>query len=85
LYTLQKTGMLPGIVTLKIPAGVSSGQTLRLRGKGWIKRKNGRGDLLVKLKIVSPKHLSPIERECYEKIRANRSFNPRGDLTRMKL
>jgi curved DNA-binding protein len=74
-----------GIATLTIPAGVRSGQTLRLRGKGWIKPKGGRGDLLVKLQIVSPKHLSPIERECYEKIRANRSFNPRGDLTRMKL
>ncbi len=74
-----------GSVTVTIPAGVRSGQSLRLRGKGWTQPQGGRSDQIVKLQIVSPKELSEIERECYEKIRANSSFDPRTDLERVKL
>lgn len=66
-----------GRVTLSVPKGVRSGQSLRLRGKGWTQPKGGRSDLIVKLQIVSPKELSEIEQDCYEKIQANSSFNPR--------
>ncbi|QLE49230.1 J domain-containing protein [Nostoc sp. C057] len=69
-----------GSVTLSVPKGVRSGQSLRLRGKGWTQPKGGRTDLIVKLQIVSPKELSKIERDCYEKIQANSSFNPRTAL-----
>ena len=72
-------------VTMTIPSLVRSGQSLRLRGKGWILPKGGRSDLIVKLQIVSPKELSPIERECYEKIRDNSTFAPRTGLDEVKL
>ncbi len=72
-------------VMLKIPKGVRSGQSLRLQGKGWTLPKGGRGDLLIKLQIVTPKDLSPIEQEYYEKIQANTSFNPRIQLKEIKL
>jgi curved DNA-binding protein len=68
-----------GIVQVSIPSGVKSGQTLRLRGQGW-PQKNDKGDLLVKIQIVPPKELTQIERDCYEKIAANRIFNPRANL-----
>jgi curved DNA-binding protein len=74
-----------GAVNVKLPAGVRSGQSLRLRGKGWPLAKGGRGDQLVKVAIVPPKDLSPQERECYEKIRAIRTYNPRGHLEQFKL
>ncbi len=74
-----------GSVTMTIPPGVHSGQSLRLRGKGWPKSKGGRGDQLVKLQIVPPKELSSAERESYEKIRALRSFDPRSHLKDMQL
>ncbi|MBE9122498.1 DnaJ domain-containing protein [Tychonema sp. LEGE 07199] len=74
-----------GSVTMKVPKGVRSGQSLRLRGKGWTLQKGGRGDLLAKLQIVTPKDLSAIEQECYEKIQANTSFNPRTQLEEIKL
>lgn len=74
-----------GSVTMTIPAGVRSGQSLRLRGKGWSQPKGGRSDQIVKLQIVSPKDISEIERECYEKIRANSSFEPRADLEEVRL
>lgn len=71
-----------GLVTMKVPAGVRSGQTLRLRGKGWVLPKQGRGDQLVKLTIEVPKDLSPAEREYYQKIQENRSFDPRASFKR---
>jgi curved DNA-binding protein len=73
-----------GLVTMKVPSGVRSGQSLRLRGKGWVLPKAGRGDELVKLIIDTPKILNEIERECYQKIQANRSVNPRAALDNFK-
>lgn len=63
-----------GRVTMTVPKGVRSGQSLRLREKGWILPKGSRTDLIVKLQIVSPKELSELEQDCYEKIQANSSF-----------
>ncbi|BAZ53536.1 heat shock protein DnaJ domain-containing protein [Nostoc sp. NIES-4103] len=74
-----------GAVNVKLPAGVRSGQSLRLRGKGWPMAKGGRGDQLVKVAIVPPKDLSQQEREYYEKIRAIRTYNPRTHLQQVKL
>ncbi|GAB4136875.1 MAG: DnaJ C-terminal domain-containing protein [Cyanobacteria bacterium J069] len=74
-----------GLVTMNVPAGIRSGQTLRLRGKGWVNPKGGRGDQLVKVVIVPPKDLSPLEREYYEKIRDSRTFDPRSGLKQIRL
>jgi curved DNA-binding protein len=74
-----------GTVKMNIPAGIRSGQSLRLRGKGWLRPKGDRTDQLVKVVIVPPKDLSDLERECYEKINANRSFNPRANLQQVRL
>jgi curved DNA-binding protein len=72
-------------VTMTIPPGVDSGQSLRLRGKGWRNPKGGRTDQIVKLKIVTPKELSAVERECYEKLRQVSSFNARRSLEEVRL
>jgi curved DNA-binding protein len=69
-----------GSVTVKVPPGIRSGQSLRLRGKGWSNPKDGRTDLLVKIAIDTPKNLSAAEREYYEKLRSVRSYNPRQHL-----
>ncbi|MGL4880616.1 MAG: DnaJ C-terminal domain-containing protein [Waterburya sp.] len=74
-----------GGVTMKIPSGVDSGQSLRLRGKGWRDAKGRRSDQIVKLKIVTPKELTPQERECYEKLRQASSFNPRRSIEEVRL
>jgi curved DNA-binding protein len=74
-----------GSVTMNIPAGIRSGQTLRLRGKGWRKPKDGRGDQLVKVVIVPPADISAAERELYEKLRSSRTFDPRAALKQVRL
>ncbi len=74
-----------GMVTVNVPAGIRSGQSLRLRGKGWSNPKGGRGDQLVQIVIIPPKELSTIEREHYEKIRASRTIDPRAHLKQITL
>jgi len=67
-----------GNVVLNIPAGTRSGQSLRLRGKGWRKSDGTHGDLLARVQIVPPKSLSGDEKDLYEKLRSLRTFNPRA-------
>ena len=74
-----------GNVTVNIPAGIRSGQTLRLRGKGWPKPKGSRTDQLVKVIIKAPKTLTDKERVLYEQLRDMRSQNPRQELQNVKL
>ena len=65
-------------VELTIPAGAKSGQRLRLRGQGLNKRKGGRGDEYVRLKIVVPKDVTPEERRLYEELKRVSRFEPRS-------
>lgn len=58
---------LHGNISIKIPAGTSSG-TLRLKGLGLPKKDGGYGDLNAKIKIVIPKKLSDKEIELYKKL-----------------
>jgi DnaJ-class molecular chaperone len=50
--------LLKGTVSLKIPAGTSSGRRIRVAGKG-IAAKSGTGDFYALLQIVAPPSLSP--------------------------
>ena len=69
---------IDGKVELKIPPGAKSGQRLRLRNQGLNKRKGGRGDEYVRLKIVVPKDVSPEERRVYEELQRISRFEPRS-------
>ncbi|NEQ55074.1 MAG: J domain-containing protein [Leptolyngbya sp. SIO3F4] len=74
-----------GNVTVNIPAGIRSGQTLRLRGKGWPKPKGVRTDQLVKVIIKAPKKITDKERVLYEQLRDLRSNDPRQELQNVRL
>ncbi len=55
---------------LKIPEGTESGDVLKVRGKGIPHpRGYGRGDLLIEVKVLTPRHLSKKAREAVEKLR----------------
>lgn len=69
---------LEGNAALTLPAGTESGQRLRLRGKGLGQGKGLEpGDLIVHVKIVVPKKLSPRERELFEELAHVSGFKPR--------
>ncbi|MBI4424694.1 MAG: molecular chaperone DnaJ, partial [Elusimicrobia bacterium] len=53
--------------SIKVPAGVQDGTTLRVREKGMPKlHGRGHGDLLVRLRVEVPKQLTPRQRELLE-------------------
>jgi len=59
-----------GLQTLKVPEGVQSGETLRLRGRGVpLVNGAGRGDLIVHLEVRTPTKLSREQRRLLEQLR----------------
>lgn len=64
---------LDGTARVKVPAGSSSGRRLRLRGQGL----PGGGDLYAVLTIKVPKTLTDEERELFEQLADESSFDPR--------
>jgi molecular chaperone DnaJ len=61
---------LEGEQTLKIPEGSQTGATFRLRGKGMpdVVAGRGRGDLLVTVKVVTPRKLTKEQRKVLEQL-----------------
>ncbi|MDX1578030.1 MAG: DnaJ C-terminal domain-containing protein, partial [Gemmatimonadota bacterium] len=58
---------LRGSARLTVPAGIQSGQVLRLRGQGMPRlRANGRGDQLVRVRVWTPDELDPDQRRALE-------------------
>ena len=54
---------------MNLPAGLTSGQRLRLKGKGMPRRSGGSGDLYAELKIVVPQELSKEQERLFKKLR----------------
>lgn len=69
---------LDGAVTLKIPAGSTAGQKLRLRGQGLPREDGGRGDLYAVLEIAVPDRVGPEEKKLWEKLAEESRWQPGG-------
>jgi molecular chaperone DnaJ len=68
-------------VTLRIPAGTSSGQTFRVKGRGVpAGKKSAVGDLLVTVDVSVPKTLSDEQRAAVEALAAASDDSPRDYL-----
>jgi curved DNA-binding protein len=60
---------LDGEVQMTVPPRQSSGQRLRLRGKGMPRRDGGQGDLYAELRIVLPRELTREQEELFKRLR----------------
>jgi DnaJ-class molecular chaperone len=72
---------IAGSVSMKVPAGATSNQRLRLKGKG-IKRGGTVGDQFVRLQIVLPKKIDDDMKALAERWRDIAAFDPRNELRR---
>jgi curved DNA-binding protein len=72
-----KVPTLGGSVDLTVPAGAQAGQKLRLRGRGM--PGNPPGDQFAIIKIMTPPAQTVAEREAYERMKREFTFNPRAD------
>ena len=65
-------------VSVYIPEGIQSGETIKIDGKGYKDGKGGRGDLILETKIMVPKHLNDKEKALFNQLNSVSSFNPRA-------
>lgn len=64
-----KIATLDGEETISIPAGVTHGEMIRIKGKGVPAARGKRGDLFVRVKITLPSKLSRSARSLIEKLK----------------
>ncbi|MER7078837.1 molecular chaperone DnaJ [Saccharopolyspora kobensis] len=84
LGTTLTVPTLDGKVSLKVPAGTSSGRTFRVRGKGVGKKDGSSGDLLVALQVAIPSKLDDKAAEALaDYAKATADHDPRRDLNEL--
>lgn len=69
LGATYKVETLDGKLDVKIPAGVTHGELLRVKGKGVPEVGGGRGDLLIKVHITMPSKLSRKAKKLIEELK----------------
>ena len=77
LGTTLNVPTLGGSVSLRIPAGMTSGRQLRVRGQGLPTGHEARGDLYAVISIQVPERASTEEKALWEKLAKESTFNPR--------
>ena len=80
LGTKVSVPTLDGPVTLTIPPGTGSGAKLRIRGKGFPKPGDDKGDQFVQVRVSVPKDLDADDKAAIEAIAAKHPLNARADL-----
>jgi len=76
LGTSVEAPTLSGKIKLTIPANSQSGQRLRIKGKGLV-RKKGHGDLYAVLKVVMPESVSEESKQHWQQLADAAVFDPR--------
>lgn len=71
-----------GRVNMSVPKGASTGDTLRLRGKGVAAKGRPPGDQLVRLKVVLPKSVDADLEAFMKQWREDHGYDPRAELRR---
>lgn len=71
-----KVPTLEGEILMKVPAGVSTGSKLRIKGKG-AGEVDHRGNEIVVLKVVTPKEVDPALKAAVENLKEKFDYNPR--------
>lgn len=68
-----------GSVNLKVPAGTQDGRLLKIKGKGAPKLgASGRGDLLARINVLTPKDLNGEQKDLLKKFAEMRKEDPRA-------
>tara|TARA_B110000211_G_scaffold128067_1_gene147126 strand:- start:219 stop:1196 length:978 start_codon:yes stop_codon:yes gene_type:complete len=76
LGTSLELPTLSGKIKLRIPTNSQTGQRLRIKGKGLV-RKDGHGDLYAVLKVVMPDSVSEESKQHWQQLADASAFDPR--------
>ena len=66
-----------GEAKVRVPPGSSTGRRLRLRGEGMPNRRGAAGDLYAEIKVMVPPKPTARERQLFEQLAAESTFDPR--------
>ena len=64
-------------ILLYIPQGTQCGESLKLKGKGYLDGKGGRGDLIINIQIMNPTDITEEEMKLFEQLKELSKYNPR--------
>ena len=64
-------------ILLYIPQGTQCGESLRLKEKGYLGGKGGRGDLIINIQIMNPTDITEEEKKLFEQLKKISKYNPR--------
>ena len=64
-------------ILLYIPQGTQCGEGLKLKGKGYLDGKGGRGDLIINIQIMNPTNITEKEKELFEQFKKISEYSPR--------
>jgi curved DNA-binding protein len=60
---------LDGRISVKIPAGIQSGNRIRVGGKGYKDKSGTRGDMYLRVRLVNPERLDKAQLDLYEQLK----------------
>lgn len=61
-----------------VPAGIQTGEEIRIENKGYVDNNGKRGDLILETKIMVPTKMSEEEIKLFKKLKEESRFNPRN-------
>lgn len=64
-------------ILLYIPKRTQCGESLKLKGKGYLDGKGGRGDLIINIQIMNPTDITEEEMKLFEQLKEISKYNPR--------
>ena len=67
-------------IMIKVPAGIQSGERIKIEDKGYKDGQGGRGSLIAEVKTVVPKQLTEQAQDLFKKLEEISTFNPRDTL-----
>lgn len=69
LGDIIEVSTVEGNVSLKVPPGTEPGTLIKIKGKGVVSLRGGKGDHYVRVRIDVPKHLNSREKQLYEELK----------------
>lgn len=64
-------------ISLYVPQGIESGETIQLENKGYLDGKGGRGDLIARVCIMVPKNMTEQEKKLFKELQEISNYEPR--------
>lgn len=65
-------------ISLHVPQGIQSGETIHLKEKGYLDGKGGRGELITNICIMVPKTMTDQERQLFQQLKEVSKYDPRN-------